>query len=416
MKHLLFFTLVLFALSADAINFRKESKYVYGKYGLQSYPLRKNYAVYLGKVFTYLPATPSLQEEKDQHFIGVPGEEYQIVNITTKHDGKPDMDIVVHYYRAADDDKYRANNPPYRNRISNYEKTTSVFLAPFVFMDEVKQDISDAIGKRIYSDDVENYYEVVDAKFEMFNDTSKHPSVVYYVKNSKTEAVSRIENMNRNYHGIEEIVFEKKNTIYLTKVEKPVETSERFGDITTVEMKDDLWYQYKDSIVSLKVRPFIDKKVVEISSNSVMSGEVYSNLNSPNGFAIEISNNSKNTIKILWDEAVFVGVDGLTSKIIHSGIKFNDKEQSQVPSSIIRGATLVDEIIPSNNISFKEDRLLGKREWVASPLFDNLTPISQPLSMRVMLPIQIKDVVNEYILEFEVDYVYSFPYTIRKKK
>ena len=129
-----------------------------------------------------------------------------------------------------------------------------------------------------------------------------------------------------------------------------------------------------------------------------------------------ISNNSPNTIKILWDEAVFVNVDGLTSKIIHSGIKFIDKEQSQVPSSIIRGATLVDEIIPSGNISFKEDRLLDKREWVAAPLFDNLTPISQPLNMRVMLPIQIKDVVNEYILEFEVDYVYSFPYTIRKKK
>lgn len=408
-KHILFL-FVLLSLSASSQDFRKESKYVYGKYGLRSFPHKENYAEYNGKVFTYLPATPLLKEEEWQEFKGEAGQKYQIIEIRTKDEGTPMMDLIL-YYRADDGFVYnmkecmKDNIKFSRNKFYNYDKMTSIFQVPFVFMDEVNKDISDAIGKKLYREDIENQYEIVDAKFEMFNSSSKHKSVVYYVKDSKTGTIFRMENMNSNYKGIEDILFEKKNKISLVKVEKPSETTDRYGDITIVDFKDDFGFQFVDSIISIKVLPYYDKGIISDQSFIIESNKI-----SPNCFAIEIKNKSLNTIKVIWDEAVFVGINSETSKVIHSGIKFSEKEKPQVPSTIIRGATLTDMIMPTDNIRYSE----YIKDWGASPLFNNLEPISKPINMRIMLPIQIRDVVNEYILEFEVDYVYAFPYTKRK--
>ena len=44
-------------------------------------------------------------------------------------------------------------------------------------------------------------------------------------------------------------------------------------------------------------------------------------------FTFSLTNISNNSIKIIWNDAVFVDVDGTISKVMHEGIKYSEKEK-----------------------------------------------------------------------------------------
>ena len=123
-----------------------------------------------------------------------------------------------------------------------------------------------------------------------------------------------------------------------------------------------------------------------------------------------IKNNSNNSIKVYWNEASFVGTDGFTSKIMHSGIKYIEREKMQTPTTIIAGASLADCVVPINNVE-----LLGG-EWKERPLFDHTTPIYEAQYMKLMLPILVNGVMNEYLFTFKVCDEYTFPGVIKNEE
>ena len=43
------------------------------------------------------------------------------------------------------------------------------------------------------------------------------------------------------------------------------------------------------------------------------------------------------------------------------------------------------------------------------------TPATSPGDLRLMLPIQVKDVINEYTFIFRVDWVFNHPELLRNK-
>lgn len=109
-------------------------------------------------------------------------------------------------------------------------------------------------------------------------------------------------------------------------------------------------------------------------------------------------------IKVVWDDAVFVDCSGSTSKVMHLGIKYSQREASQPASTIIRGASLEDVACPTSNVRYSE--LL--KEWVTESMYpDKITKEAQQI--RLMLPIQIRDVVNEYVFVFDVKYESKHP-------
>lgn len=63
-----------------------------------------------------------------------------------------------------------------------------------------------------------------------------------------------------------------------------------------------------------------------------------------------VTNNSKDMIKLVWDDTVFVDTDGQPSRIIHYGVRYDETEKTMVPTLIPPGATLRDAMAPANRI------------------------------------------------------------------
>lgn len=445
MKQLFYFFIALLPLTASSQGFREKSDYVYGRYGLHSYPIKSMYSKYIGKVFTFLPVTPMLEEEEWLDFVGEPGKQYEIVDISTNDEGTDEMDVYV-YYKAFDaDSKKKART--HKCKIKNYKQMTSIWQVPFVFMDDVNDEIKNAIGKKFTRNDAENTYEIIDAKFEKYEEIDEHPCIVYYIKDSHSGMTFRAVDMDRDYSFIDKTCFFKWNKSTLVRVEQPNNNREQYGDIKKDVFQGTLVYKYSDSIVDIVLYPYESKDYMypyeavsdtryyancykykflrnELRQEAEERERIFTNSRiSPNSFLFGLKNKSDNTLKIIWDEAAYVGIDGQTSSIMHTGTKFSRKEESQMPSKIIRGASISDILLPTELVKLEEwerysayyESTTTKSQWVAYPLYDNSKPYEEPLTMRVMLPIQIKDVVNEYFFEFEVKSTYTFPLTELKK-
>lgn len=167
----------------------------------------------------------------------------------------------------------------------------------------------------------------------------------------------------------------------LTKVEKPSNPAVRYGKTTNVTEKDITKYSYEDN--------FIDILIFAGSTQ----------------FNFILKNVSNNTLKVVWNEAVFVDVDGSTSKVMHTGIKYSQREADQPASTIIKGAKLEDLVVPTDKVYYSETLT----EWTSKSLYANANQKVEGQTIKLMLPIQVKEVVNEYIFEFTLSYVYNHP-------
>lgn len=167
----------------------------------------------------------------------------------------------------------------------------------------------------------------------------------------------------------------------LTKVEKPSNPNIRYGKTTSVTEQDITKYSYTDN--------FIDILIFTSSSQ----------------FNFVLRNVSDNTLKIIWNEAVFVDVDGSTSKIMHAGIKYSEREGDQPASTIIKGAKLEDLAAPTNKVHYSD----VLKEWISKSLYSNADRTLANQVIKLMLPIQVKDVVNEYVFEFTLSYKFNYP-------
>ena len=167
----------------------------------------------------------------------------------------------------------------------------------------------------------------------------------------------------------------------LTQVEKPSNSDVRYGNTTTVTDKDITKFSYVDNFIDILI----------FASDSQ--------------FSFILKNVSDNTIKLVWDEAVFVDVDGSTSKIMHSGIKYSQREAAQPASTIIKGAKIEDIAVPTDKVYYSD----VLKDWKTNSLFSTAGKKVENQTVKLMLPIQVKDVVNEYIFDFDVKYVYDHP-------
>ena len=67
-----------------------------------------------------------------------------------------------------------------------------------------------------------------------------------------------------------------------------------------------------------------------------------------------IKNKSNRAIKINWDEIVYISPSGAAHRVIHSGIRYIDRNKPQAPSVIPPNANFSDIIVPSDNIYYLE--------------------------------------------------------------
>lgn len=168
---------------------------------------------------------------------------------------------------------------------------------------------------------------------------------------------------------------------FLSKVEKPANESIRYGEIRTIIRDSIDKFSYSDNVIDLFI--FNDSKQ----------------------FNFELKNVSEYTIKVVWNEAAFVATDGSMSKVMHKGIKFSQREGDQPSSIIIRGAVLDDCATPTENVYYKEGYRTGR--WETKSMYPLIRGPKKNVSL--LLPIQIKDTINEYLFIFDVVYFDNYP-------
>lgn len=120
-----------------------------------------------------------------------------------------------------------------------------------------------------------------------------------------------------------------------------------------------------------------------------------------------IQNNATSSLKIIWDDMTFVGLDNKSKRVIHKGVKYDDKDKPQAPSVVMSNSSLTDLLIPSSNIYYS--RLLGK--WSAHALVNDIsfspedesTQHASGNKIQILLPVIVNEKRYEYQFVFEID-------------
>lgn len=119
-------------------------------------------------------------------------------------------------------------------------------------------------------------------------------------------------------------------------------------------------------------------------------------------FSFTLENKSDNSIKIIWDEAVYIGEDSSSLKVIHSGVKYVDGEKAQPPTVIAKKTKINDLVTPVDNIYYSDPSKYFSGGWRKLPLFS--VQKSAGKTVKILLPIQIQETINEYIFSFKINH------------
>jgi len=212
--------------------------------------------------------------------------------------------------------------------------------------------------------------------------------------------------------------------VSLVEVERPAKAKERYGEQTIISTEENNYsYAFEDDMM-----------------------KILWNVH-PRGLSFFMTNKTEYSIRIIWDEAAYVDEKNVSQKIMHSGIKYIDKDKSQSPSAIVRRGAFSDEIIPTEKIHYA-----GQAGWIVEPLLpywgDSLITrdfsVYDPLDLgvhlvatiitfrsqevvvmrgnkvvdktiQVLLPIQIEGVINDYIFIFKVNGYEEKIFLVEKK-
>lgn len=256
--------------------------------------------------------------------------------------------------------------------------------------DKWKSANSDVIGKEFSDSIVKHKYKVVDV--ELKNDfdaiTIKQRLKRYLVLKSG------LDNSTHEYEeseAAERCFFEDKSGqyhTYLAKVEKPSNPAVKFGKTKTVTSDD------KKGVTKFSyVDNFIDILIFSTGKE----------------FNFLLKNVSQSTQKLIWDEAVYVDYNGSSSKVMHNGVKYSQKDASQPASTIIKGASIDELACPTSNVFYSE----SAKEWTTNSMYPNSSKTNDTKQVQLMLPIQIKDITNEYIFVFDYKYEFDHPERIK---
>ncbi|MEX2326315.1 MAG: hypothetical protein WD558_01165 [Pseudomonadales bacterium] len=174
--------------------------------------------------------------------------------------------------------------------------------------------------------------------------------------------------------------------IGLKEVERPSDAKKRYGEPKIVQFEEEgkTKYSFEDGMLKIVWLP--------ISSQ----------------FGFFLTNKTSHSIKIVWDEAVYVDESGVSKRVMHSGVKYIDRNNPQPFTTVARGATISDIVLPTDNVYY-----LSGLGWRESPLLPNSGTQKPEIenkargvvgkNVQVLLPIKIEDVVNEYVFVFSID-------------
>ncbi len=174
----------------------------------------------------------------------------------------------------------------------------------------------------------------------------------------------------------------------LVGVQRPSKATLRYGPQTTLAVTDlgITKYSFEDQLIKVLILP------------------------SRTGVEFDLSNKTEFPIRIPWNDAAFVGVDGRSQPVMHLGMKYTDCNSQKAPSVIVSRGSVTDAAFPCSNIHFSSG------DWITESLLPDQTAVTIDTAsvrtdlehrvvgktIQLLLPLQIEEVTNDYMFTFRV--------------
>lgn len=168
----------------------------------------------------------------------------------------------------------------------------------------------------------------------------------------------------------------------LAAVERPETARQQYGAQVLVNVNEDSAYRFEDELVRVVWTP------------------------TATNLGVRIENKTSHTIRVIWDNAAFVDKDGESQRVMHSGVRYIERDQPQPPSVIVRGGHIEDVIIPTEYV--RPSSSLGWDEMSFFPITGSVAKADSTLAeyvgrrVQVLLPLEIQGVQNDYIFSFDI--------------
>jgi len=138
-----------------------------------------------------------------------------------------------------------------------------------------------------------------------------------------------------------------------------------------------------------------------------------------NDIVFVVHNKADNPVKIIWDEGKFIDAEGVTHKLLHSGIGYEERNDFHPPTIIYAKDTLEDFVYPADCWQKEESgRKSHKNQghWKRSSFLptqvrgtaEELRTKAEPFvgkTFQVILTLQINGVRTDYVCTFIVNNV-----------
>ena len=170
-------------------------------------------------------------------------------------------------------------------------------------------------------------------------------------------------------------LFGPQYDVQLTSVESPANAKQQFGDTKIIKTSDNEVdkYRYEDAYIDI---------VWYVTSKE---------------FHFQLTNKSSHTIKLNWDDMSYVSTSGQVQRVMHSGVKYMEKNNSQPATTVPRGATISDLLLPTDNVYYVSGQYGG---WRTLKLVRSDEAVGK--TMTILMPIIIENVQNDYTFVFSV--------------
>ncbi len=381
---------------------------VNSRFGIKEQKTAEGYQQYLGKSFFVRPAYGLLESWENSGFKyrKIHAEKLYIISKIKVKDvniyGTPNREISIEAVEDVSNKTIRFKGYEditiIRSPWNGTKRYPLIDYLPIVFTEPFNEMKQKLMGNTIKHEMVKDTYEIVDVFIgQNDEDVSATATTNVIVKNNRTGNTSTCPYHKVNYEPFKHALEGTYHAV-LTRVEKPEDATDRYGETKVVKEDGINKYYYYDNIIGLVI--FADYQE----------------------FIFKLLNNSNHTLKLIWDEAVFVDLDGKTSKVMHKGVKYSEREKSQTPSVIIKGANIEDVASPIDKVYYFEGIHLpytGKtigNGWKTKSMLPSLFVGKEPGEIRLMLPIQVKDVINEYTFVFKLYYTFDHPELLHSDK
>ena len=159
----------------------------------------------------------------------------------------------------------------------------------------------------------------------------------------------------------------------LEAVRRPADVAQRWGEYV-IEAADSSGFTYEDALVSVAIVPVVGT------------------------FRMSVENKTEHSLQIVWNEATYVGVNGIVSRVSPGNTRVMDMEREQPPTVVPAGARAIVTAIPNDYYVTSSYGGYTRDFLCVRQPFGEL----QDSEARLVLPIRVQDVTNEYTFVFRL--------------